>query len=74
VKGKILVYDTANNKYDAIEGSCETMFCELGGINPGDLSWTERKERFYSSSSSSAGGQKVKSQHRRLADKNISAE
>lgn len=35
-----------NNKHDATEGSCEKTFCELGGINAGDLSWTERKEDF----------------------------
>lgn len=34
------------------EGSYKNMFCEPRAINPVDQHWTERKERFYSSSSS----------------------
>lgn len=51
-KEKIFVYDMASNKLDATEGSYEKMFCEIRAINSADQHWTERKERFYSSSSS----------------------
>lgn len=60
VKGKIFVYDMANNKLDATEGSHHKILCELRAINPIDQCWTERKESFYSSSSYYAGKKKGK--------------